>query len=304
MNNKGFVLVTAYMVIAVLVILATSFSARTIGEKRVTDKERDVIQALWLAEAGLDRAVSELPDTLIEELPKLLSGSLSVNAYYSTQISQPPGFPATKFLITSTGGVPGTNTSDPNNAIRKVSAIVEVPLNPASSGDITSTITANGDVVVKGSAEVNGTIDHNNVTFDFEDVFGISKEAMESGANHHYTDPANNITPVDHVTWVDINALTEMKITSSGWSGSGILVVDGDLNITGGHFSGIIWVIGALRVSGNPVIDGGIFVESGAEFETTFTGNPTVNFDSGAISDVFGFIPSTSAPRVISWKED
>lgn len=279
------------MVVAVLVILATSFSSRSIGEKRVADKEKDTVQALWLAEAGLDRAIAEFPNTP-------LSGTLGIGAY-STQTSQ---LTSTRYLINSTGGVPNTAVN-PNNAIRKISAIVERPLNPASPGDITSAIAANGDVEVKGSVEVNGDIDDNE-TFNFEEVFGISKEAMRNGATHHYIDPPNNITPVDHVTWIDVGAANEVNITTTGWSGSGILVVDGDLLITGGHFSGIIWVIGTLMVSGSPVIDGAIFVESGAEFETTLTGNPTVSFDSNVVSDAFSFIPSTSAPYVVSWKED
>jgi type II secretory pathway pseudopilin PulG len=291
MNSKGFVMVTAYMVVAIFVILATSFSARTIGERKAADKERDTVQALWLAEAGVDRAIAEFPNTP-------LSGTLGIGAY-STQTTE---LTSTRYLISSTGGVPNTTVS-PNNAIRMISAIVERPLNPASPGDITSAITANGDVTVKGSAQVNGDVDENYV-FDFEDIFGVSRDTMRSNATHHYIDPANNITPVDHATWVDINALTEMKITTSEWSGSGIMVVDGNLSITGGHFSGIIWVIGTLKVSGNPVIDGAIFVESGAEFETTLTGNPTVSFDSNAISNAFGFIPSTSTPHLISWKEN
>ena len=291
-NSKGFVLITAYMVVVVLVILATSFSARTIGEKRASDKEKDAGQALWLAEAGVDRAIAELPNTP-------LAGTIPGIGAYSTETTE---LTSVKYLINSTGGVPATAVN-PNNSIRKISAIAERPLNPASPGDITSAITANGDVTVKGSAEVNGDIDDNEV-FEFEDIFGISKDAMESGATHHYVDPANNITPVDHVTWVDINSLPEMNITTSGWSGTGILIVDGDLNITGGHFSGIIWVIGTLKVSGNPIIDGALFVESGAEFETTLTGNPTVNFDSGAVNSAFGFIPFAATPYITSWKED
>ncbi|MDO8602711.1 MAG: hypothetical protein Q7O04_02550 [Candidatus Omnitrophota bacterium] len=290
-DNKGFVLITAYMVIAVLVIFATSFSSRTIGEKRVADKERDTVQALWLAEAGVDRAIAEFSSTP-------LSGTVGDGAY-STQTTE---LISTRYLISSTGGVPNTAVN-PNNAIRKVSVIVELPLNPASSGDITSAITASGDVEVRGGAVVNGPIDEETV-FNFEEVFGISKEAMRSGATHYYSDPANNITPVDHTTWVDINTATEMKVSDSGWTGNGILVVDGDMTITGGHFSGIIWVIGTLRVSGNPIIDGAIFVESGAEVDTTLTGNPTVSYDSGAISNAFNFIPSTSTPSIVSWKED
>lgn len=280
------------MIVSVLIILATAFSARSIGEKRVADKERDTIQALWLAEAGLDRAIAELPNTP-------LSGTLGTGLAYSTQTT---ALTASRYLIVSTGGVPSTAVSL-NNAIRKVSAVIEKPMSLASSGDITSAITASGDVVVKGSADVNGDVDENYV-FDFEDVFGITKEAMRSGATHHYTDPVNNITPVDHVTWMDMDTATEINITTTGWSGSGILVVDGDLYITGGYFSGIIWVIGTLRVSGNPVIDGAIFVESGAEFETTLTGNPTINYDSGTIGDAFSFIPSSQAPYLVNWKED
>jgi len=280
------------MVVSVLVILATAFAARSIGEERAADKARDIVQALWLAEAGVDRAIAEFPDTP-------LSGTIG-NGAYSTQTTE---LTSTRYLINSTGGVPATAVN-PNNCIRKISAIAERPLNPASPGDVTSAITASGDVIVKGSATVNGTIDKENEVFEFEDVFGVSKEAMESHATHHYTDPINNITPVDHVTWVDINSLTEMKITTSGWSGSGILVVNGDLNITGGTFSGIIWVIGTLRVSGNPVISGAMFVESGAEVDTTLTGNPTVSFNSGAVSSAFGFMPSVTVPYITSWKED
>jgi len=114
-NKKGFVLITAYMVVAVLIILATSFSSRTIGEKRVADKERDTVQALWLAEAGLDRAIAEFPNSP-------LSGTIETGAY-STQTTQ---LTSTRSLINSTGGVPSTAVS-PNNAIRKISAVTRHP---------------------------------------------------------------------------------------------------------------------------------------------------------------------------------
>lgn len=292
-NNKGFILVTAYMVIAVLIILGTGLAVRSISEERVAFKERDVIQALWLAEAGLDRAISQLPNTP-------LSGNIGIGTY----LTQTTPLSATKFLIDSKGGVPGIDEPNPNNAICKIKAIVEKPLNPASAGGITAVISANGDVVIQGgAAQVTGDVDDNAV-FDFEDIFGVSKDTMKSNADHIYVDPSNNITPVDQITWIDLNSLTEVGITSSGWLGSGILIVNGDMKITGGHFDGVIWVIGTLRVSGNPVIDGSIFVESGAEFDTTITGNPTVSYDSSAISNAFNFLPSDLPPRVISWKQD
>lgn len=291
-NKKGFILLASYMVIAVLLILATGFAIRSIGEQRVAYKEKDSIQAFWLAEAGLDRAISELPDSP-------LSGQLGPGNY-STQTTS---ISSTQFLITSKGGVPTTDETDPNNVVRIIKALVEQPANEADPSGITSAITANGDVVVKGSAEVNGDIDDNYV-FDFEEIFGISKETMEENAVNHYTDPENNVTPVASTTWADCESIDEMTISASAWEGNGILVVNGDLRITGGHFEGIIWVIGTLWVSGNPIIDGAIYVESGAEFDTTITGNPIVSFDSDSISAAFDSLPSDLPPYIISWKEE
>ncbi|MBU4589884.1 MAG: hypothetical protein KKG01_03065 [Candidatus Omnitrophica bacterium] len=281
------------MVITVLVILACGFAARSIGEERVAGKERDSIQAFWLAEAGLDRAISEIPDTP-------LSGTLDTGNYSTTTSATSSPL---RFLVVSTGGVPYADTSDPSNITRTIRAIVEQPASDSDPSGITSAITASGDVTVRGSAEVDGDIDANAV-FDFEDVFGISKDAMQDNATNLYTNPENNVTPVTDITWANVDSGDEMIISASDWQGSGILVVNGDARITGGDFSGIIWVIGSLWISGSPDIEGAIFVESGAEFDTTVTGSADIEYDSEAIGDAFGSIPSDLPPQIISWKED
>ncbi|MDP8230378.1 MAG: hypothetical protein P9L93_04655 [Candidatus Gorgyraea atricola] len=290
-NNRGMILIASYMVITVLVILTVGFASRSIGEQRVASKERDSMQAFWLAEAGLDKAISDLSTASFSAT--LGSGS------YSTQTSS---VSSTRYLVVSTGGVPDTDTTDPNNIVRTIRAIVEQSALAGPSG-VTSAITANGDVVVRGSAEINGDIDENYV-FDFEEIFGISKETMEDSANNSYVDPPNNVTPVSNITWVDIDSLEDFRITDNNWTGNGILVVNGDAKITGGHFEGIIWIIGSLWISGDPVIDGAIFVESGTEFDTTVTGNPTVNFDGDDVLSAFDYLPSDLPPSLISWKED
>lgn len=291
-DNKGMILVASYMVITVLVVLTVGFATRSIGEQRIASKEKDSIQAFWLAEAGLDRAISDLSIAS-------LSGTLG-SGTYSTQTSS---VSSTRYLVVSTGGVPGIDTADPNNIVRTIRAIVEQPALDADPSGITSAITANGDVVVRGSAEVNGDIDANYV-FDFEEVFGISKETMEDSANNSYVDPPNNVTPVSNITWVDIDSLEDFRITDNTWTGNGILVVNGDAKITGGHFEGIIWIIGSLWISGDPIIDGAIFVESGTEFDTTVTGNPIVNFDGDDVLSAFDYLPSDLLPYLVSWKED
>lgn len=286
-------LIVSYMIVAILVTLSTGFATRSLGEQRVAAKDRDSIQAFWLAEAGLDRAISDLASAS-------LSGSPGGHGSYSTQTS---AISSTRYLVTSTGGVPGTDTANPNNTVRSITAIVEQPANTADPSGITSAITANGDVVVRGSATVNGSIDANYI-FNFEEIFGISKETMESSANNSYLDPSNNVTPVNNITWVNIESLDDFRITDNGWTGSGILVVNGNARITGGHFEGIIWVIGTLWISGNPVIDGAFFVESGTEFDTTVTGNPTVNFDGDDVLAAFDYLPSDLPPYIVNWKEN
>lgn len=293
LNNKGFILIASYMVITVLVILVCGFAARSIGEERVAGKERDSIQAFWLAEAGLDRAISEIPDTP-------LSGTLDTGNYSTTTSATSNPL---RFLVVSTGGVPYADASDPSNITRTIRAIVEQPASDSDPSGITSAITTSGDITVRGSAEVNGNVDDNH-TFDFEDVFGVSKETMESDATNLYTDPPNNVTPVSGLTWVNLESNDDLNIADDNWTGSGILVVNGDARITGGYFQGIIWVIGTLWISGSPVIDGAIYVECGADFDTTLTGNPVISFDSDAVSDAFGSIPSDLPPQIISWKAD
>lgn len=290
--KRGFILIAAYMVIAVFIIIIVGFSARSIGEQKVTSRERDSIQALWLAEAGLDNAIMQIPNSP-------LSGTLGQGAYLTQTTSIAP----TRYLIVSKGGVPAADETNPGNTVRTIRAIVEKPANTADPSEITAAITANGAVDLRGSTQVNGDID-DFTEFDFEDIFGISKDGIKRNATNLYIDPANNITPVDDITWAEVPPSDEMIISDSNWQGSGILVVDGDLRITGGYFRGIIWVIGKLWVSGNPVIDGTIFVECGAEFDTTLTGNPTVSYDSDAIGDAFGHLPSDLPPYIVNWKED
>ncbi|MBU1933545.1 MAG: hypothetical protein KKC66_06565 [Candidatus Omnitrophica bacterium] len=291
-DNSGFILITLYMAIAVLMILAAAFTARSISEQRVADKNRDSNQAFWLAEAGLDKAIAKLPSSP-------LSGSLGEGKYY-TETSQ---ISPIRFSIVSKGGVPDVDQTNINNAIRIIRAIVERPVNDADPSEITSAITSNGAVTMRGSAEVNGDIDE-YAEFDFGEIFGISKETMQSNATNSYDNPENNVTPVNSITWANVDSGHEMIVADAHWQGSGILVVSGDLRITGGYFRGIIWVVGTLWVSGNPVIDGTIFVESGVEFETTVIGDSTVNYDADAISDVFGFLPSDLPPYIVSWDED
>lgn len=59
-DKKGVALIVVYLVIVVLLILGGAFLLRAIWEQKIAERGRDFKQALYIAEAGIDRAVYEL----------------------------------------------------------------------------------------------------------------------------------------------------------------------------------------------------------------------------------------------------
>ncbi len=59
-DRKGIMLITCYLVIVVLTILGSAFLVRSVSEKRIAERERDLIRAFNIAEAGLERALYDL----------------------------------------------------------------------------------------------------------------------------------------------------------------------------------------------------------------------------------------------------
>ena len=272
------------MVIAVLTILGAAFISRATSEHYLLLRHVSSTKAFWLAEAGIAEAIEDFPNSP-------LSGYLgdTKNAY-NTQTSLVEGF-ADRYRIVSTGSF----TSPTGNTItRAIEVIVQVP----QFGEIDDAITSTGGITVGGAAKINGTISPNSV-FDFEEKFGMTEAQLRAQADHFYTDPPNNVDPVEGVTWIEITSGDELVISDNTWSGSGVLIVNGDLKITGGDFDGVLWVNGGLEVSsGNPDIYGAIFVNCGSE-ETVVLGAAEITYDSDSIDSAL----SSISPVILSWSE-
>ncbi len=188
-----------------------------------------------------------------------------------------------------------------DEAVHKTTSAL-VSIVPAN---IQAAVSANGEVIVKGNAAVVGDIDENcDPPLNFEEIFGVTKDYVKSIATNYYTDPPNNQTPCENITWVDItDPKNSLKITTTGWSGSGLLVVDGDADFAGGYFYGVIWITGELRISGNLIVDGALFVEGGTEIAATvISGTPVIEFSSEAVSDFLGTVdfPTKMQYKIIS----
>jgi cytoskeletal protein CcmA (bactofilin family) len=205
------------------------------------------------------------------------SGTLG-NGEYDVTITPVSGF-SYRWTIESVGSV--------NIVTRRIRVVVVV------RPDVTTAMTISGNLDIKGNAQVNGDV-VKNTTPSFEEVFGVTKEEMQDNATYKYTNPPNNKMPVEKITWIN----NGFEITQDGWVGGGITIVNGDLKITGGTFNGIIWVIGKLSISGNPVINGSIFVEGEVTVDTTITGTAKISFDQSAIDAAF-----SNSSTVLSWQE-
>jgi hypothetical protein len=284
MNKRGVVLIVSYMVIAVLTILGIGLITRSVSESNIAQRYVNSAKAFWLAEAGIAQAIDDFPNSP-------LSGFLgNTNNTYDTQTAPVAGF-AGRYSIVSTGSVirPSADT-----ITRAIEVIVQQP----QFGSIGDAISSTGDIVVGGAAKVTGTMAPNSV-FSFEDKFGLTGSQVRAQADHFYTDPENNIEPVDGITWIDITPGDELVISNNTWSGSGIWIVNGDLKLTGGDFSGILWVNGSLDLStGNPDFFGAVFVNCG-EDEITVLGAADITWDADAINDALSKI----SPFILSWKE-
>lgn len=306
MNKKSFALILSFMVIILLTILVSAIIFRRISESNISQKYVESNQAFWLAEAGIAQAVRQLPVT------GTVNGTMTVasrQGSYTAAITLLAGYSA-RYEIISTGSL--------GNIQRRIKVIVELPAGP-SPDLLTVAVETTGGLNITGSVDINpaGSVETSS-TLSFGTVFGTTKEAIKATANNLYTDPPTNQQPVDGVTWVDLTGDTVATATkytiSSNWSGSGLLIIDGNRNettkdipaveISGNwNFNGMIWVIGKIKISGTPAITGAIFAESSVDVDSTLTGNATINFNSGDVEDAFDLLNPLFLANILSWQE-
>jgi len=283
-SETGVILPMVIILALALTITGLAFLNAGVIENSLVRREISKSRAFYLAEAGVEHARVKLgQDWEGWEAHNPISATLGAGAYNAT-IYYDTALPSTKRRVRSTG------------TVGEISKTVEVILRkPATGGGITSALTAGGNIIVAGSADIwpEPTEEDQNVDFSglFEEIFGTTKDEMKAIAQNspnRYYDSAIKNEIVENITWVDGGGV-ESEITTNTWTGSGIWIVNGDLKITGGTFDGILWVIGSLYLgAGNPVIRGSVFVECSTEVDTTVTGNVTLQLNQGAIDDALG----------------
>ena len=305
MNKRGVALIFGLVVITVFSVLATSYFMRTMNENNWVKRETNSIRAFWLAEAGAAQAIAALPSTTA------LSGTLESNIryQYSTTTTFISSGATDIYRIDANGAV-----SIPGGGSVQRNVEVYISLDPPDPEAFGYALEAEGEIKFTGSADIGPEgHDYNEyASISFPDRIGLSTDEAEviaenDGVHTTVANAGDNYVPSgieDSIHWVDIQApLKQARIPQEGWTGSGILIVNGELELNGGTFYGIIWVIGKLSIAGNADIHGAIIAECGSEIKTSVTGNPQLTWDPDAIEDALGLLETYSPRSVITWRE-
>lgn len=87
-NRKGTVLIICYFVIVILLVLGSVLLFRSVNEKRFVERERDSIQAFYLAEAGIDWAINELRKTVTKSFQNGVEPAADYSKTKDTEINE------------------------------------------------------------------------------------------------------------------------------------------------------------------------------------------------------------------------
>lgn len=299
MNRKSIVLVFSLLLIVLLLVLTRALFLQSLNAGNLVKRHLKSVRAFWAAEAAAAEAINNVRDCVDSGIC-VLSGNITYSSEsyaYSSTISPLGGL---YYRINCSATV-----DDLTKSLSSVVTLTDVDPN-----DFDDAVKSQGTIDVTGSAEVNpsGSIEE-NATLVFSDFFSLSKEQMEAYADYHYTDPPNNVAPCEGITWIELTAGGSFRVTNSAWTGSGILIIEGDLVMegttafTGGQFDGIIYVIGEVDIpAGNPTISGSILIEGDPAATTSIKGNATINHNSTLIDDALDNVRYGVTSPVAWWE--
>lgn len=158
-------------------------------------------------------------------------------------------------------------------------------------------------VTIKGNGVINGGLEE-NATLDFAQTFGMSMADLKASADHYYKNPNTSISPINGITYVELTGSKSLHM-SGRWTGSGILIVDGNFKDTGqADFDGVIWVNGGyFQMTGQSEINGAVYVDTDPSKTVKLAGNAEVNYDKTIVTNLLGSQSSSTenVVEIISW---
>lgn len=255
-TQRGFLLITVYLLLPLLLILGGSLVAYALVDIRSAQRSTAFTQALYLAEAGIDQAIVQLGNDLTWAGG---AGALETVGNYSVEVED---LGNNRFRLTSLG----TNTSFPALTTHSVEAIVEVQESPlfrfAVFGDDFVTFTGNAYTnsydssdgsYSAGSAGSEGDAGTNGVSAGDVSLTGNAKVKGDVLVGED-GDPGSVITLTGNAAITGSQAAADEPFPMDSVSVPGGLTNQGDLSISGNtsvSLPGGTYLYDDVKVSGN-----------------------------------------------------
>ena len=169
--------------------------------------------------------------------------------------------------------------------------------------------TGNGiDVITDDPTLANKTTSTTNLTDPaqnqfFDMFFAQTKSEIKNAAAsvNQLLSAGTNPAGKTGLIWVDGNTALHNGDVVGSPTQPAVLIVNGDLDLTGGPIYGVIYVTGELRITGNPVIRGSVVSENGPN---TGSGTLTVVYKPWSGDNQSpAFMAGTGAIIAGSWKD-
>ncbi len=303
MNNKGNAIIFATIVIFIVFFIGVGLLYLSENEARKAVRSNVQNATLYIAEGGMQKAMWELNrnNSYTGETDSSLG-----KGNYTITVNTPAGHANQREIIVL--GKIGWSRRKIKVLSERINAAITVNSALSCGGNVNMggnanvagatltgiTVPVGCTVSTSGSSFVSGTPATTNAPFPtFTDIFGISMADMQKYATTVYTNPGNNAA-CKGITWVEGN----LKATTNDWHGSGILIVNGDFDMSGGEFAGVIYVVGTFRMTGNASIEGSILSQSMADV-TGLYGTSDIAYNSTAVQLANNVYPF----KIIAWQE-
>jgi len=215
-NQKGYVLIATYLMVTVLSVASMATFMRSYSFTREAEKQKNAIVALEMAEAGIDRAITQLAaSTSYTGASYTDFSSGNAKGGYAITVTTPQGALSSVRQIAVTGYSPSNTATEIGYKISNVKAYTQFP----STSFFTKALFANTSYSNSG----NGTTDSYDSTV-------AAYSAASAGSNGD----------------VGTNSITAATVTLNGNA-----IVKGDVVIGSGGNTGTV-----ITTSGNASITG------------------------------------------------
>ncbi|MFH1777906.1 MAG: hypothetical protein ABH952_10165 [Candidatus Omnitrophota bacterium] len=334
-ERKGVVLITVYIIIAILLILGATFVRKNIWESKAAQRYKDNLSAFYLAEAAIDQAIAKLPSDISNETAVALG-----DGQYSLVINQQVA--GKQWTATGYGYIPTVGSPRVTRVVEAFLKKKDLPDNfwdnaIYTAGNITlngNTYQVNGNVTYAGAINdtdyVTGDVDYDPsarplAKFDFDYLRNIAISQIKAdGSDNLYTalEIQSGTPPLPASFWFDepagipnvVYVETDLILNGNVGTFGGFLLVVGDVvtNPAGtnefiingtGQIDGCIYTTGQFRVNGG---GGGLNVFGGVwsgSDGARLNGNANVTYHKDYMDAIRYNLNPTTEVQLVSWRE-